>query len=167
MSIVLRPTLASDLDFVIASEHADENVPFVIAWMREQHELALSNKDIAHWIIEHQGERIGYIILAGLAQEHHSIELRRIVVTDKDKGYGRQVLRLIKQMVFDKLGAHRLWLDVKERNARARHLYESEGFILEGVLRECIKIGNTFESLFVLSLLQSEYHRMKERMREL
>ena len=160
MSIALRHTLVSDLDFVIASERADENSPFVVAWTREQHELALANKDMGHWLIERQGERIGYIILAGLAQEHQSIELRRIVVTDKDKGYGREALRLIKKRVFGEWGAHRLWLDVKEHNARARHLYESEGFIVEGVLRECVRNGREFESLVVLSILNDEYQTM-------
>jgi diamine N-acetyltransferase len=163
MSIVLRPTLVSDLDFVIASEQADENSPFIVVWTREQHELSLSSADMAQLIIQHKAKDkpVGYVILTGLAQPHQSIEFRRIVVTDKGNGYGRESLRLIKKMAFDELGAHRLWLDVKEHNTRARHLYESEGFVVEGVLRECIKVGDTFESLVVLSILQSEYQKTK------
>lgn len=42
----------------------------------------------------------------------------------------------IKKIVFDKLKAHRLWLDVRLKNYRAQQLYQSEGFIKEGVLRE-------------------------------
>jgi len=163
MSIVLRPTLESDLDFVTASEQADENSPFIVVWTREQHEVALSSADMAHLIIQHSAKDkpVGYVILTGLAQPHQSIEFRRIVVTDKGKGYGRETLHLIKKMAFNELGAHRLWLDVKERNLRARHLYESEGFIVEGILRECLKAGDQFESLVVLSMLQSEYQKMQ------
>ena len=159
MDICLRHTLESDLGFVLNAELSDENSPFVIAWTYQQHQQALSNKDLLHLIVEQcdNNKPIGYIILAGLEQNNQSIEFRRIVITDKGKGYGRESLRLIKKMAFEKLFAHRLWLDVKDRNLRARHVYEAEGFIVEGVLRECLKIGEKFESLVVLSMLQSEY----------
>ena len=103
---------------------------------------------------------MGYLILAGLENANLSIELRRIVVTDKSKGYGKEALRLIKKLAFEQLKAHRLWLDVKGHNLRAKHIYEFEGFVVEGVLRECVKIEETFESLVVMSMLCSEYHKI-------
>jgi hypothetical protein len=39
--------------------------------------------------------------LAGLADKNQSVEFRRIVVTEKNKGYGSEALRLIKQLVFE------------------------------------------------------------------
>jgi diamine N-acetyltransferase len=116
-----------------------------------------------HLIVEQGDDNkpIGYIILAGLEQAHQSIEFRRIVITDKGKGYGRKSLQLIKKMVFEVLSAHRLWLDAKEHNLRARHGYEAEGFTVEGVLRECLKTGDKFESLVILSMLKSEYQTHK------
>jgi len=159
MDIFLRRTLEPDLDFVLAAELSSENSPFVVAWTHEQHKQALSGKDLLHLIVERCSDHkpVGYVILAGLEQQHQSIELRRIVITDKGKGYGRESLRLIKKMAFGELFAHRLWLDVKDHNVRARHIYEAEGFRVEGVLRECLKTGEQFESLVVLSMLQSEY----------
>jgi RimJ/RimL family protein N-acetyltransferase len=50
-----------------------------------------------------------------------------------------------------------LWLDVKTHNDRARALYLSEGFREEGLLRECLKTGDGYESVFILSMLESEY----------
>jgi diamine N-acetyltransferase len=159
MSIRLRQTLDSDLGFVLKAERSDENSEFVIAWTYEQHKQALSSKDLLHLIVERYDDNksIGYIILAGLEQPHQSIEFRRIVITDKGKGYGRQSLELVKRMAFEELSAHRLWLDVKEHNLRAKHVYEAEGFIVEGILRECLKTGDKFESLVVLSMLKREY----------
>jgi RimJ/RimL family protein N-acetyltransferase len=57
-----------------------------------------------------------------LADKNQSVEFRRIIVTEKNKGYGREALRLIKQLAFERLNAHRLWLDVKEskRTSQAR-----------------------------------------------
>ena len=73
-------------------------------------------------------------------------------------GIGRAAVRLVKRFAFRKHGAHRLWLDVKEHNDRARRLYQAEGFIVEGVLRECLRGDSGFASLVVMSLLASEYH---------
>ena len=82
----------------------------------------------------------------------------RIVVTDKGKGYGRAAVSAIKHHAFDELSAHRLWLDVKEQNTRARAVYEKESFRYEGTLRECLKGSEGFESLMVMSILEQEYH---------
>lgn len=85
------------------------------------------------------------------------------MVTEKGKGYGKEALRLVKQLAFEELGAHRLWLDVKKQNVRARHVYESEGFVVEGVLRECLKAEAGFESLVVMSMLRDEYIGARKR----
>ena len=42
-------------------------------------------------------------------------------------------------------------------NRRARGLYESEGFVAEGVMRDSFWTGEEYESLEVMSLLESEY----------
>jgi diamine N-acetyltransferase len=159
MDIQLRRTTQDDLDFVLSAEQSAENRSFVSAWTRNEHLAALASKDFAHLIIERiaTNRSIGYIILVGLTDANKSIEFRRIVVTEKDKGYGREALRLVKRMAFEELGGHRLWLDVKEHNLRARHVYESEGFMVEGVMRECIKAEAGFESLVLMSMLKTEY----------
>ena len=160
MNIRLLPTSEDDLDFVLSAEQSAENRSFVSVWAREQHLGALTSEGLSHLIIEdtNDGSRVGYIILAGLADANQSIEFRRIVVTEKGKGYGREALRLVKKLAFEELKAHRLWLDVKQHNVRARHLYEAEGFVAEGVLRECIKAEVGFESLVLMSMLRGEYH---------
>jgi len=158
MKISLRRTNESDLDFVLGAEQAAENRVFVSVWTREQHRAAFETEDLSHLVIENaDGKRIGYIILTGLADANRSISLKRIVVTEKDQGYGKHALRETKKLAFKELKAHRLWLDVKEHNKRARHIYEAEGFIAEGILRECLKTENGYESLVVMSMLRGEY----------
>ena len=46
---------------------------------------------------------------------------------------------------------------LKEGNRRARGLYESEGFVREGVLRDSLWTGEVHETLVVMSILESEY----------
>jgi diamine N-acetyltransferase len=164
MDIRLRRTSEADLDFVLDTEQATDNRSFINPWTRAQHVQALSNDDLAHFIVETVTDQqlVGYVILAGLAQGHQSIEFRRIVVTAKGQGYGKAALRLVKALAFEEWHAHRLWLDVKEYNARARHVYEAEGLIVEGLLRECLKTEDHFESLVIMSMLSREYEMSKK-----
>jgi diamine N-acetyltransferase len=161
MKIRLRRTAEGDLDFVLAAEGALDNRRFVGQWTREQHREAMSNPDLAHLVVESvdEGRAVGYVIMAGLRDTNRAVEFRRVVITDKGKGYGREVLRAVKQMAFGELKAHRLWLDVRETNQRARRLYESEGFVAEGVLRECVSAGSGWESLVLMSVLEQEYRK--------
>ncbi|MBE9182237.1 GNAT family N-acetyltransferase [Oculatella sp. LEGE 06141] len=159
MDVRLRSMTQQDIEFVLAAERHPENAPFITQWTYEQHDAALQDGDSAHFIIETTADRrpVGFLLLAGFANPDHNIELRRIAINEKGKGYGRTGLRLAKQFVFDQKQAHRLWLDVKDHNLKAQHLYQSEGFVPEGRLRECIKMGDRYESLIIMSMLESEY----------
>lgn len=158
--VTIRRTMGSDLDFVISTEHTEENKRYIIPWTRLRHENALDEPDILHFVIcrRSDGSRLGYGIIAGLQNSHLSVEFQRIVITEKKQGYGRKTLKLIKKWAFESLHAHRIWLDVKDFNYGARALYSSEGFVVEGTLRECLlsEEGN-FESLVVMSMLAREY----------
>src|SRR5262245_40650604 len=160
-SVHLRPTTPEDLDFVQGAERDPENARFILPWTREQHARALADPDVAHRILEHgdPGHRVGFVLLLGLTSPHGSLEFRRIVVTAKGRGLGRAAVRAVKHFAFVEHQAHRLWLDVKEFNARARHLYAAEGFVEEGVLRECLRGESGFDSLVIMAMLASEYRQ--------
>ncbi len=156
--ILLRPTEVDDLSYVIAAEQSDENNPFITAWTYDQHRGALFDTNLAHLIIEDETDQaVGFILLAGLDSPHQNIEFRRIVVTEKGHGYGQEAIQQVQRFAFTRLNAHRLWLDVKENNRRARYIYDKLGFREEGILRECLKNGEQFESLVVMSMLSHEY----------
>lgn len=163
-SLQLRLTTAEDLNYVIETEgHADSR-EYVFAWPLVRHLEAIGNEDEIHLIIQnHEQKRIGYIILRGCSNPNDSIELIRINISDQGKGYGKQAIRLIQEYVFLHLHAHRLWLDVKETNTRAKHVYESAGFVVEGTLRECIKTNEAYESLTLMGILISEFQRLREK----
>jgi diamine N-acetyltransferase len=165
----LRPTMSSDLEFVVSLERDPENLPFITPWERTQHEAAIRFPDFRHFIIEGGPglESVGFVILIGCKSQHQSLELKRMVVRDKRQGFGRGTLRVVKKVAFDELGAHRLWLDVKEYNTRAKAVYDSEGFTVEGVLRESVRTAEGFVSMVVMSMLQSEFAARRGRGLEL
>jgi RimJ/RimL family protein N-acetyltransferase len=159
----LRPTVLSDLDWVVSVERDSVNLPFITPWERPQHEGAIRFPDSRHFIIDSGPalERTGFAILQGCRNPHGSIELKRLVMQRKGEGLGRQVVRLLKRMAFTQMHAHRFWLDVKSLNQRAQHLYQDEGFVEEGRLRESVRLSGEgadgYESLIVMSMLDREY----------
>ncbi len=157
--ITLRNTQDDDLQFVINSERDINNAQFVGQWTKEQHISALLQKDILHLIVEDStiSKPVGYVIIAGVKNPNNCIELRRIVICEKGKGLGKETLILIKKIAFQTLKAHRLWLDVRHKNTRAQILYKSQGFVEEGILRECIFYNGDYESLIVMSILAKDY----------
>jgi diamine N-acetyltransferase len=131
----LRRTMPADIDWVVAAEGHPDNRPYVTQWTRAQHEETLVHPDLRHLIVEDpaDGHRVGYVILAGLSGLASGLEIRRIVITDKGRGYGREALRQIKAMALDELRVARLWLDVRPNNPKAKRLYEQEGFVVETI----------------------------------
>jgi RimJ/RimL family protein N-acetyltransferase len=163
LRVCLRPTMASDLDAVVAIERDQHNLPFITPWERTQHEGAIRFPDFRHFIVEagDSHERLGFVILQGCRNPHRSVELKRIVLQIKGQGLGRACVRRLKAMAFGGLGAHRFWLDVKSLNTRALSLYQSEGFVEEGRLRESVRVtidgADGYDTLVVMSLLDREY----------
>ena len=162
-AVRLRPTMLSDLDFVISVEQDQANLPFITPWERTQHEGAVRFPDFRHFIVEAGPDYVsaGFVILQGCRSPHHAVELKRIVLQPKGQGLGRACVRLLMQMAFRDLGAHRFWLDVRSRNERAHALYQSEGFVEEGRLRESVRSAEGWDSLVVMSVLEQEYHALR------
>jgi RimJ/RimL family protein N-acetyltransferase len=108
--ICLRLTTENDLSFVLETEYQEENSQFIIPWNKQQHRAALQDENVLHAIIETNVEKraIGYVIIKGLRNVNQSIELMRVVITEKGQGWGRETLRLIKAWAFETQEAHRL-----------------------------------------------------------
>ena len=83
------------------------------------------------------------------------------MITQKGKGYGRAVLRWVKVYTFETLCFHRLWFDVIVSNERAKALYLSEGFRIEGRFRDGWKTNQGYEDMLLLSMLKPEYDAAK------
>lgn len=157
--IRFRQAEECDLDYIMEVEFAGENAKYVIPYAREEHQATLNTANANHLIVETSdgSEKIGFLMIAGLCNPSKEIEFTRIIIEKKGKGYGREALRLLKEWAFDDLKFHRAWLDCKDHNARALHLYESEGFVREGLIRETILTDGVYENLVILGILKREY----------
>ncbi|MEM6716776.1 MAG: GNAT family N-acetyltransferase [Cyanobacteria bacterium P01_F01_bin.56] len=155
----LRLTTSADLDYVLVAETSAHAAGYVQLWTRDRHLQALEHPDERHWIVVDTTtqERVGYLILLGRQNPHQCLLVKRIVITQAGKGYGRSALTQALTKAFKDFAAHRVWLDVMEENHRARSLYRSLGFVEEGRLRECVKVGGQFTSMWLMSILRSEF----------
>ena len=145
------------LDLISSIEKNNSN--FVFVWPKERHIEAIGRMDEVHISVVNSsgGELVGYIILAGVGGEDRVLEFRRMAIADKGRGYGRISVRFIKKYCFEVLKCHRVWLDAYTDNERAINLYNSEGFVQEGILRECKRNGNEYRSMVIMSMLEQEY----------
>lgn len=152
--IELIRTTEEQLDFVMHYEALEAEEGYVIKWSKEDHLRALIRESTYHMIILEDSQPVGYLIMN---TESDNLELMRLVISKKNKGYGTQTLEKIKSIAFNELNCHRLWLDVRMHNENAIRLYEKLGFVREGVLREAVKYNDHYISVLVMSILRSEY----------
>lgn len=159
LNVLIRNTQPEDLPIVIDAERHPDNSMYVYQWSYDEHLAALVNPSIKHYtVIDKQSQSFaGYVILDDVLNSSHSINLRRIVITKKGQGFGKTSLELIKEIVFNHLNAHRLWLDVFTDNKRAYQLYLKSGFKEEGLLRESYLRNGKYASQYIMAILVSEY----------
>jgi diamine N-acetyltransferase len=156
----IRAAQLSDLPFLLTLEGYSAALGFVNCDSAEVHIGRMESSDASYFLIEHEGQAAGYVLLCGLDSKHRNIELKRVAVSAPGKGIGRQGLRQVMARAFQDLAAHRLWLDVYSDNARARRAYQALGFVEEGTQRECIWHDGHFRSLVLMSMLEHEFRAL-------
>jgi len=155
--IKLINTVLSDIDKIIEFEKL--NAQYVHQYSKDKHITLLNDNDCLHLSIKRldNDELIGHMIIFGLSNHNKVLEFRRLTINEKGLGFGRDAIRLLKKLCFEKLEFHRLWLDVYDDNDKAINLYESEGFVKEGTLRDNIKTDNGYRSQRIYSMIENEY----------
>ena len=166
----LRQATEADLDYIMSLEYSPDNVNFIVPFSRDKHEKIIAEGDDAMDIIVEEtatGEAVGYQLVEGLTEYGGRVhEWTHIIIGKKGVGYGHEVMKLIKAWSFNVKKAHRLWVDCKDWNERALHLYESEGLKREGVFRETLFTKGQYENLIVLAILEHEYRERQNSGRE-
>ncbi|MFJ6566954.1 GNAT family N-acetyltransferase [Streptomyces sp. NPDC091292] len=101
-----------------------------------------------HLVAETGGRIVGYIRLGfptPLASNAHVRQIQGLAVADaaRGSGVGRALLRAVLDEA-RRQGARRITLRVLGHNTPARKLYESEGFVVEGVQPEEFYLGGAY-----------------------
>lgn len=157
--MLLTEAREEDIGAILAMERRPENRDFIWLGTEEEHRREIHDPDCLLLLLLRREDRalLGFA-LNSVDRRSHRFEVRRLVVADKGRGYGREALKALIRHAFTREGANRLWLDVYPDNARGLRLYESLGMHRDGVLRQNYLSERGYLDQIVYSLLRSEYH---------
>ena len=131
--VTLRKTTVEELAAICAMEQGEAR-EFIIPYPLERHLKEFQAGTTLYRSIWRSDRLVGFVILA-LDPDGRSVEFRRIVVSERGRGIGSHVVRLVQDLCRRELGRERIWLDVFETNTRARHVYEKCGYRRFGTSR--------------------------------
>jgi len=130
----------------------------LVRWV-EAHAQA---RDEALYVVADAEDRcLGHV---GLYKIDHRVRSAEFAIMLGEKrtwgtGLGRACTQFMLRFGFDELQLHRIYLEVLETNARAKKLYTSLGFQLEGTLRQAQWKSGRWLDVHVMALLEDEWRR--------
>lgn len=130
--LILREACIADSEFMSSVEQDEDNSPWVANWPLGWRVARLGDDDFLQVIIERKdGTPTGFIIFRDMLQKEKQIQLKRIAIIDKGKGYGKEALYLAQKLAFEIFNTRRLYLGTKAANLRAQSIYKATGFVAE------------------------------------
>ena len=157
-NLTLRAASAGDLDAIMAIERTPGFERWVWRSSAEEHRAMMADANTAYLVGEAGGEVVAFAILRDLNDPHGNLYLKRVAVARPDHGVGGASLERVVDSAFDRVGAHRFWLDCFSHNARAQRVYEKLGFTRDGVLREAyVGADGVRRDLTMMALTRSQW----------
>lgn len=148
----------NEVSEIIAIESHKENRDYLWIGTIEEHKAEIADPDHLLLIFhgKEDGETKGYALIR-IDFKSHIFEVRRIAITDKGKGYGKESMIGLIRYAFESTETNRLWLDVYPDNTIGIKLYESLGMHCDGVLRQNYLADRGYLDQIIYSILRSEY----------
>ena len=151
-----------DIPAIIALESHKDNRDYLWIGTEEEHREEI--EDPNHLLLifrkKDNSDIVGYALVR-LNRKSEIFELRRIAISEKRKGYGREAMEALLKEAFENMGINRFWLDVYPDNVFGINLYESLGMHRDGVLRQNYKAERVYLDQIIYSMLKSEYFSRK------
>jgi RimJ/RimL family protein N-acetyltransferase len=122
----LAPLTPDDIAEVMRIERLPGYDAFIGRFDADEHEAKMASPDVRYFGERRDNGLRGFLILQRLREPN--VLLRRIAVEQPGSGAGARLLRDVMDWVFEHTAAQALELDVALGNARARRVYEREGF---------------------------------------
>lgn len=128
---------------------------------REQLDIYLSadNRIVFRVLDSNTEEIIGHAELNNIDKKNKNARICRVVIgekTNRNKGYGKAIIKELVKIGFKELKLHRLDLGVFDFNQQAINCYLKSGFEIEGVFKENYKVGNQYWSTCNMSIINTK-----------
>lgn len=103
---------------------------------------------------------VGEVVLNEFDPSSNSANFRTLMGPEgRGRGLGTEAARLILGHGFEVIGLHRISLDVFAFNPRARHVYATVGFVVEGVKRDAFAFDGEYVDEIWMSILADEWRQ--------
>lgn len=148
------------IEEIIALESHPENRDYLWIGTKEEHQSEIADPNHLLLIFKEKDEEkiIGYALVR-LDFKSHIFELRRIAISAKGRGYGKESMEALIRYAFEETETNRFWLDVYPDNEVGIILYEKLGMHRDGVLRQNYKADRGYLDQIIYSILRSEYEK--------
>ena len=163
----LIPISEADTKYILRwrnSPSVVENFVFRDKLTREMHEnwlhtnVASGNAVQCVIVLRDGGRPIGSVYFRGIDRKNRSAEFG-IYIGEADMrgcGLGTETTEAFVRFGFERLGLHRVFLRVLERNARAIRCYENAGFVREGLFRDMVYLEGCYQSMVFMAQINAE-----------
>ena len=152
------------IDTIIEIESHKDNIDFLWVGTYQEHlsEIADPNHLLLIFKEKDTKEIVGYALIR-LDFKSNIFEIRRIAITKKGIGYGKESMTALIKYSFEETDTNRLWLDVYPDNVIGIKLYESLGMHCDGTLRQNYKAERGYLDQIIYSMLKCEYKNWESR----
>ncbi|MCJ7688334.1 MAG: GNAT family N-acetyltransferase [Clostridiaceae bacterium] len=149
-----------DIETIIKLESHEDNRKFVWIGTFEEHKAEINDEKHLLYVFKRKEDNliVGFALIR-LDSKSEIFELRRIAISEKGIGYGKEALSALFKYAFEDLKSNRFWLDVYPDNAIGIKLYEGMGMHCDGVLRQNYKSERGYLDQKIYSMLKSEYFK--------
>ena len=147
-----------EIDSIIELERHRENRDFIWIGTYEEHKAEIADRNHLLLVFKRKEDSaiVGYSLIR-MDFKSEVFELRRIAVSEKRKGYGKEAMLALLRYAFEEKNMNRFWLDVYPDNFIGIHLYEGLGMHRDGVLRQNYKSERGYLNQIIYSMLKNEY----------
>lgn len=147
-----------DIETIIELESHEENRNFLWIGTYEEHKEEIEDKNHLLFVFRQKVDNviIGYALIR-LDFKSEIFELRRIAISQKGIGYGKEAMIALLKYAFEERNINRFWLDVYPDNFIGIRLYEGLGMHRDGVLRQNYKSKRGYLDQIIYSMLKNEY----------
>lgn len=110
------------------------------------------------------GGYVGEVVLNELDTGNRSCGFRICLIGPRvfGRGFGTEATRLILAHAFETVGVNRVELEVYAFNPRARHVYETVGFVHEGTKRQALRWDGEWVDAHLMGMLATDWERRSQ-----
>jgi len=160
----LEPASEADIPAIMRIERLEGYDWFIGRFDEDKHRAQMASPDARYLVWREDGEVAAFLLLLKMTNPHGVVEAKTIAAAEPGKGLGRRLVPALMDWVFENTDANRLELDCSTANPRALRVYDREGFVREGVVREVYRLEDgRYISSVLFSILRREWEALRRR----